>query len=68
MPRRRTKTRVEHLADAHGLLLQAQLSLKEVDLRTTTGELRANVRDAREQAAAALTAVQVALELDTPRR
>lgn len=68
MPRRKIKTRVEHLADSHGRLLQAQAALKEVDLRTTTGELRSQIRDARDTVAAALTAVQAAIELDTPRR
>lgn len=66
MPRPKVKSRVQHLADAHGRLLQAQASLKEVDLRTTSGELREQVRDARDQVGAALTAVQRAIELDTP--
>lgn len=65
MPRRRTKTRLEHLADAHGRLLQAQAALQQIDLRTTRGELRDEVRYARETNAAALTAVETAIRADS---
>lgn len=68
MPRPKVKSRVQHLADAHSRLLLAQASLKEVDLRTTSGELREQIRDARDQVDAGLTAVQHAIQLDTPKR
>lgn len=68
MPRRKVKTRVEHLADAHERLLLAQGALKEVDLRTTSGTLRDAVRDSRDKVAASLETVQRAIQLDLPRR
>ena len=66
MPRIRPKIRIEHLADAHGRLLEAQSSLQQVDLRTTRGVLREAIRQAREANTAALTAVEVAIRADTP--
>ena len=66
MPRPKIKTRIEHLADAHSFLLRAQQSLGEVDLRTTTGDLRAAIRTGREQTAAALAALQTAITHDVP--
>lgn len=68
MPRRRTKTRLEHLADAHGRLLQAQACLSEIDLRTTRGPLRDAVRAARTTTAAALTALETAITHEPPGR
>lgn len=68
MPRRRVKTRVEHLADAHADLLRAQTSLKEVDLRTTSGDLREAIRESREQVGNSLDAISRAIQLDIPRK
>ena len=66
MPRPKVKSRIEHLADAHGQLLKALSSLQHVDLRTTRGELREAIRVARDSGTAALTAVEVAIKADTP--
>lgn len=68
MPRRKVKSRVEHLADAHTRLLQAQASLKEVDLRTTSGELREAVRASRDSVTQGLELLQQAIRLDIPKR
>lgn len=66
MPRRKAKTRIEHLAEAHERLLQAKTSLAEVDLRTTRGELREAIRDAREATGCALTAAERAIRAGVP--
>lgn len=47
MPRRREKTRVEHLADALESAEHLAACLSSVDLRTTTGELKALVQESR---------------------
>lgn len=47
MPRRREKTRVEHLADALENVELLARHLSSVDLRTTSGELRRLVKDSR---------------------
>lgn len=66
MPRPRVKTRIEHLADAHGRLLQTHAALREVDLRTTRGELRAAIRGARDANSAALSFIEAAIKADMP--
>lgn len=67
MPRAKIKTRVELLAEAHGRMQQAEISLKAVDLRTTAGELRQAIRDSRDCVNTGLAALQRAIEVDTPR-
>lgn len=47
MPRKRQKTRVQHLVDALDAAQQAGVSLANIDLRTTGVELRGTVKAAR---------------------
>ena len=66
MPRPKVKTRIEHLADAHGHLAKAAASLSHIDLRSTRGELRDAIRDARDATLAASAAVEVGIRADLP--
>lgn len=64
MPRKKVKTRVQHLVDAHGRLQQAKQSLHAIDLRATTGTLREEVREARDAVEDGLAACEVAIKTD----
>lgn len=66
MPRKREKTRLDHLADALAAAHTAGAALGAIDLRTTSGELRAAVKGAREAAETLRTELQRAILADVP--
>lgn len=66
MPRRRPKTRVDHLVDALEALEKASASLQAVNLRTTSGDLRKKLRSSRELSTQARAELVEALRLDVP--
>lgn len=65
-PRRRPKTRVESLVDALEALDKVSGVLNDIDLRTTTGELRTALRASREQANALAKSLNNAVKADVP--
>lgn len=66
MPRPRPRTRLHVLAEAISSLDKADACLHEIDLRSTTGEVRNEIKEAREHAARAMeTARQTYLETAT---
>lgn len=65
-PRRRAKTRVDNLVDAMRALDKATNSLQEIDLRTTTGELRRLVKESRSGAAELSATLAAAVRADEP--
>jgi hypothetical protein len=62
----RPKSRTALLADALSAARKAQEALTAIDLRTTRGDLRDAVRDAREDVANLTTNLGTALEHDLP--
>lgn len=66
MPRRREKTRVEHLAEALMSVETLAVHLNAVDLRTTSGDLRQLVKESRGLADELGTKLAAAVRADLP--
>ena len=62
----RQKSRTRLLADALDQARRAQQSLYEIDLRTTRGDLRDSLREARVANETAIEYIGAALEQDVP--
>lgn len=60
----RTKSNIGHVAAAVAKLQQARTELHAIDLRTTRGELRDAIRDARISADEALAQCDAAIQAD----
>lgn len=66
MPRRRPKTRVDHLVDALAAAEQLQAALAEIDLDTVAGDVRVVLTSASKASASAQKKVAEAIRRDVP--
>lgn len=64
--RRRPKTRVDHLVEALTALDRASACLTEIDLRTTSGELRKLIKESREGSRDVGETLRAAIQADKP--
>lgn len=65
-PRRRPKTRTDQLVDALTALDRASACLEEIDLRTTSGDLRKLIKESRATSKTLKGSVTAAIQADKP--
>lgn len=66
MPRRREKTRTDHLVDALELHLRAGGSLEHIDLRSVSGDLKDTIKLIRRLHGELSKALALAIRQDAP--
>lgn len=67
VPRRRPKTTVDRLVESLENLEKISGSLSEVDLRTTSGDLRQLIKNSREKSKELAELLTAAVKADVPR-
>jgi hypothetical protein len=63
---KRTKTRIDHLADALVEMQHSLEVLQGIDLRSCRAPLRQHIKESREQLAAAIEQTAAAMKADVP--